>query len=126
MQLSDEKTPLRLVGIEEPESALHPAAAGALMEALSEAASQTQIVVTSHSPDLLDKVDVDEHTLLAVTSEESTTRIAPIDKASLKVIRDHLFTPGELLRMDQLEPDREALARQEHDPLLAGKGETGA
>lgn len=45
---------LRLVGIEEPETALHPAAFAALREALQRASEQTQVLVTSHSPDLLE------------------------------------------------------------------------
>src|SRR5690606_28159745 len=44
----------RLVGIEEPEVALHPAAAGVLTDSLQEASNYAQILVTSHSPDLLD------------------------------------------------------------------------
>ena len=43
-----------LVGIEEPEVALHPAAVGALLDALREASQSTQVIVTTHSPDLLD------------------------------------------------------------------------
>lgn len=43
-----------LIGIEEPEVALHPAAAGVLIDALRDAQLHSQILVTSHSPDLLD------------------------------------------------------------------------
>jgi len=64
------------------------------------------------SPDLLDQMDLETDTLLAVDFQAGVTRIAPIDKASRSIIRDHLYTPGELLRMDQIEPDREDLARQ--------------
>lgn len=111
-QLTERTKPVSLVGIEEPETALHPAASGALMDALREAASHTQILVTSHSPDLLDQVNLETDGLLAVASYEGTTMIAPIDDASLKAIREHLYTPGELLRLDQLEPDRKDLDRQ--------------
>ena len=48
----------RLVGIEEPEVALHPAAAGVLIDGLRDAAEQAQILVTSHSPDLLDNGEI--------------------------------------------------------------------
>lgn len=104
-QISEGKKPLTLVGIEEPETSLHPAASGALMDALREAATHTQIIVTSHSPDLLDQVDLDSDRLLAVAHEHGTTRIAFLDKASRQAIREQLYTPGELLRLDQLEPD---------------------
>lgn len=120
-QLANRKSPVSLVGIEEPETALHPAAAGALMGALREAASHTQVIVTSHSPDLLDQIDPEADTLLVVRATKGTTEIAPADSASRKAIKKHLSTPGELLRLDQLEPDEEDLKRQEQLPLFDEK-----
>jgi predicted ATPase len=112
-QYAGQSTGASLVALEEPETSLHPAAAAALMDGLREATEHTQIIITSHSPDLLDQLDLEADTLLAVDFQDGVTRIAPIDKASRSIIRDHLYTPGELLRMDQLEPDREDLAKQE-------------
>jgi predicted ATPase len=123
-QLARRIGPVSLVGIEEPETALHPAAAGALMDALREAASHTQVLVTSHSPELLDQVNLETDTLLAVFSRDGNTGIAPIDLASRTVIRNHLYTPGELLRLDQLAPDKKDLKRQAQLDLF-GKGEKG-
>jgi predicted ATPase len=111
-QLANGHSSVSLVGIEEPETALHPAAAAALMDALREAAERTQVIVTTHSPDLLDQVDPSKETLLVAISEHGNTRIAPIDKASREALQMHLSTPGELLRWDQLEPDREDLLTQ--------------
>ncbi|MBK1837837.1 AAA family ATPase [Azospirillum sp. YIM B02556] len=101
--------PPLLIGLEEPEVALHPAAAGVLLSALREGARHCQIIVTSHSPDLLDNPDIPIDSLLAVENHEGLTCIGPIDEASKQMLRDHLFTPGELLRQRQLSPDREAL-----------------
>lgn len=112
MQLVERKDPVRLVGIEEPETALHPAAAGALMDALREAAAHTQVLLTSHSPDLLNEVQPDVDELLVVLGREGRTQIATVDQASHEAIRTLLFTPGELLRMDQLFPDDKDLQRQ--------------
>lgn len=112
MQLAGPERVVSLVGIEEPESALHPAATGALVEALREAATRTQVIVTTHSPDLLDQTRTESDRLLAVQSDEGETQIAPLDAASRETIRDHLYTAGELLRMDQLRPDAEDLKRQ--------------
>ncbi len=102
-----------LVGIEEPETALHPAASAALREALNRASEQTQIIVTSHSPDLLDDPSIADDSILAVISEGGETRIAPLDEASRQAMRSHLFSAGELLRLNQLAPDREFLDAQE-------------
>ena len=94
-----------LVGIEEPESALHPAAGGVLIDSLTDASQWTQVMVTSHSADLLDNDAIPDTSILAVLSEEAETRIGPLDEAGRSALRDHLFTAGELLRMDQLRPD---------------------
>lgn len=112
MQLANRRNRVCLAGIEEPETALHPAAAGALMDSLREAAANTQVLLTSHSPDLLDSFDPDADTLLVVQANQGTTDIGPADPASLDSIRNHLYSAGDLLRMDQLQPDREALVRQ--------------
>jgi predicted ATPase len=97
----------RLIGIEEPEAALHPAAAGVLTDGLRDAAEYSQVLVTSHSPDLLDDDDIPEGAILAVVSEDGETRIGPLDGAARSVLKDHLYTAGELLRMNQLQPDPE-------------------
>lgn len=102
-----------LVGIEEPETALHPAAGAALREALVRASASTQVLVTSHSPDLLDDRNIDADAVLAVVSEAGETKIAPLDDASRQMMRDHLYSAGELLRMNQLAPDRESIEQQD-------------
>lgn len=94
-----------LVGIEEPEVALHPAAAAVVRDALVRASTRSQILVTSHSPELLDDASIAVETLLAVSANAGVTRIAPADEASRKAIREGLFTAGELLTLNQLEPD---------------------
>jgi predicted ATPase len=101
------------VGIEEPETALHPAAGSALREALARASTQSQVIVTSHSPDLLDDPELNSDSILAVVSEGGETRIAPLDAASRKAMRDRLYSAGELLRLNQLAPDRAILDSQE-------------
>jgi len=101
-----------LVGIEEPETALHPAASAALREALVRASSKTQIIITSHSPDLLDDSQLSADSLLAVVSEAGETHIAPLDEASHEAMRSQLFSAGELLRLNQLAPSKTVLASQ--------------
>jgi predicted ATPase len=99
-----------LVGIEEPEVALHPAAAGVLRDILHEASRHTQILITSHSGDLLDDEHLGVETILAVYSADGATLIAPVDETGRTALRDHLYTAGELLRLDQLRPDPSARA----------------
>lgn len=117
-QFAGTDLPVQLVGIEEPETALHPAAASALMEALREATPQTQVLVTSHSADLLDQLDATADALLVVASDNGNSWIASPDSASVEAIRKHLYTPGDMLRMDQLQPDPEEIQRQEQLDLF--------
>jgi predicted ATPase len=95
-----------LVVIEEPETGLHPAAAGVLFDALKEASLLGQVLVTSHSPDLLDNPAVPTDSILAVEALEGSTTIAPLNEAGRSTLQDRLYTAGELLRMDQLKPSQ--------------------
>ena len=99
-----------LVGIEEPEIALHPAATGVLLDGIQDAANRTQIIITSHSPDLLDNKDLNVDSILAVEARAGNTVIARVDEAGRSVVRKKLYTTGELLRRDQLQPDPVSVA----------------
>lgn len=105
----NKRTPL-LIGLEEPEMALHPAAASVLLAALRDASQSVQILVTSHSPDLLDNPDISTESVLAVENDAGLTRIGSLDQAGREMLKEQLFTPGELLRQNQLAPDPNALA----------------
>lgn len=98
-----------LVGIEEPEVALHPDAAAVLRDALYTAARSTQVVVTSHSPDLLEDKGVEAQSIVGVVNLNGETKIGPLDEAGRSAIRDRLYTAGELLRLGQLAPDIETI-----------------
>lgn len=115
-QVGDQTRPT-LVGLEEPETALHPAASSALREALVRASARTQVLVTSHSPDLLDDASIGSESILSVIASVGETKIAPIDEAGRKVLADHLFTAGELLRLNQIQPDRKVLEAQNQKQL---------
>lgn len=115
-----------LVGLEEPETALHPAAAEVLLDSLREASESRQVLVTSHSPDLLDRGGVTDAEILAVVSEGGQTRIGAIDEASRSVLRDGLFGAGELLRMDQLRPEVRQPAALPDSSVLFGASPPGS
>lgn len=103
-----------LVGLEEPETALHPAAAGVLRDCILEASRHVQVLVTSHSADLLDDPRIDHEMLRAVEATGGRTNIGSLDDASRTALRDRLYTAGELLRAGQLspEPDEAGAAAQ--------------
>ncbi len=100
-----ERYPLTVIGLEEPEAGLHPAAAGVLFDSLIEASHLRQVIVTSHSPDLLDREDIPENSVKAVAMREGRTIIGGADEAGRAALRERLYTAGELMRMDQLRPE---------------------
>lgn len=103
-----------VVGIEEPETALHPAATQALVDALDEATQRTQIILTTHSADLLSGRDITPGQVLVVRNQGGQTQITPVDPASREIIEKELYTLADLQRMDQLNLDEADLKRQEH------------
>ena len=94
-----------LIGIERPEASCHPAASGVLADVLLEASQRAQVVVTSQSADLLDLETIPCESILVAVSEDGATRLGRLDETSRSMLRDNVFTAGELLRMDQLSPD---------------------
>ena len=101
----DQDANVSLVAVEEPEAALHPAAARVLLDSLIESSEQVQILLTSHSADLLDRSEISAENLLAVENHEGVTRIGTIDAAARDALKQNLMTAGELLRQGQLIPD---------------------
>ena len=103
-----------------PRSALNQppetAQAPQILEVLVDAARFRQVVVTTHSPDLLDFRDLQDDQLRVVTNPHNTTVIADLADTSRRAIREHLFTTGELMRAGELEGDADsavALADQQ-------------
>ena len=91
-----------LVAIEEPETGIHPAAVGILLYSMIERSNFVQVLVTSHSADILDHKDLPLDAILSVEMAAGETRIGRPDAASRSILKKRLFTAGELLRMGQL------------------------
>lgn len=94
--------PPSLVAIEEPETSLHPAAMHALVDALDEATGRTQILLTSHSADLLDNETIRPENVRVVEMVNGETVITPVDEASVEIVQKGLNTLGGLERDDLL------------------------
>ncbi len=101
-----------VVGIEEPETALHPAAMRALVAALDEATLRTQILLTTHSPDLLDAAEIKPANVRVVQMIDGQTVIGKVDEASVEIVQRELNSLGGLERENQLEPDLDDQDRQ--------------
>jgi len=101
-----------VVGIEEPETALHPAAMHALVDALDDATQRTQIVLTTHSAELLSSPNITPAQVLVVRNRDGKTQITPMDPASREIINEDLYSLSDLQRMDKLDLDEADVQRQ--------------
>ena len=91
-----------LICLEEPELAIHPGAMAVLSDTMVEAALRGQVLVATHSPDLIDRLPIDS--IRAVTAEDGSTRVGKVADHQLKSVREDLFSPGELHSMEGLQP----------------------
>lgn len=90
-----------LLGIEEPEFAIHPGALTALAELLDEASLSSQILLTTHSPELMDRIPIDY--LRVVGTKDRATTIERVSGQQVEAVKRKLFLPGELHRMEGLQ-----------------------
>ena len=111
-QNDDTDAEIPLIALEEPEVAIHPAAMQIILESIIEGSRIRQIIVTSHSADLLDNKILSTEEIRSVISYKGSTAVAKINPAARMVLRDNLYSVGELLRLNQLEPDETELAKQ--------------
>ena len=88
--------------IEEPEATMHPGALGAVLDLVEHASRDMQVVVTTHSPDVLDASWIEGRHLRIVQWENGATEILPASDASQRIIGDGVMRAGELLRSNAL------------------------
>jgi predicted ATPase len=94
----------RFVAVEEPEATVHPAAAEIVFAALADGAYRRQVLVTTHSADILDLKEIGDQYLRVVEYEDGRTVMRPPGEAARSLVGDKLFTYGELLRDGELHP----------------------
>lgn len=97
-----------VVTIEEPEATVNPAVTEIVVQTLMDASKEKQVLVTTHSPDILDYKEIGDNQIRVVTMKQGNTLISPLSQSSREAIREQLYTPGELLRLNELNPDTEA------------------
>ena len=91
--------------IEEPEATIHPGALGAVLDLIRRAAKTMQVVVTTHSPELLDAKWIKDDNLRIVSWQEGASHLLRPSAATRDVMRNHLMGAGELLRSNALHPE---------------------
>ena len=93
-----------LIAIEEPEASIHSGALGVILDVLHDAGRSSQIVVTTHSPDILDAKWIRDRHLRLVSWDDGITRIDAMAPSVKRAMAEQLFGAGELLRSNALAP----------------------
>lgn len=95
-----QQPPRPLVVIEEPETNIHPGALGVLADLLKEASLRSQILVTTHNPDLIEHFGPD--VLRVVEKSDGVTHAGPVAHDQQEAIRQMLFSTAEIMKMEGL------------------------
>ncbi|WP_437642075.1 AAA family ATPase [Sorangium sp. So ce854] len=89
-----------LLGFEEPELGVHPGAIPLLFDFLREASTRGQVLLTTHSPDLLDLVPIDD--VRVVERRSGATTVARVEERQRELVRKRLMSTSDLLHAEGL------------------------
>ena len=95
--------PVEVIGIEEPELTVHPGAIPLLYDFLKEASLRSQILVTTHSPDLLELIDAND--VRVVLRDDDGTTVAPMAVDQRESVRQGLLSLGDILKTEGFQQD---------------------
>jgi len=101
-----QEPPPFLLAIEEPELTVHPGVLPILADLIKEAAEKrTQVIITTHSPDLISQFDAKDLRIVEWNYHDGTT-IGPVEENQIAIINEKLFSAGDLLRIEGLRASR--------------------
>ncbi|MBN1199574.1 MAG: AAA family ATPase [Bacteroidales bacterium] len=100
--------PLSVVGIEEPELTIHPGAIPLLMDFFNQAKDHSQILITTHSPELLDCIN-DSENIRVVRRGKGITSVKKMEKDQINAVKNGLFSLGELHRIEGLQGEQTSI-----------------
>ncbi len=75
------------------------------MDILLDGAERSQVLLTTHSPDILDNKRLLDSQIIAIQSTKGAAQITPPAKTTRDMIKQGLYTAGELLRSGELQID---------------------
>jgi predicted ATPase len=96
-----QRPPVPVIGIEEPELTVHPGAIPLLYDYLVQAQKSSQVIVTTHSPELLDLVDPQD--VRVVMRHEGVTSVARMRESQRQTVQERLMTLGDIMRTEGLQ-----------------------
>jgi predicted ATPase len=98
-----QETPPGLLVLEEPELMVHPGVLTMLSEEFKEAAERMQIIVTTHSPDLVDQFAPEEVRVASIS--DGGSKISRVKQSQLVAVKKKLMSLKEFMSSEGLLPD---------------------
>ena len=89
-----------VIALEEPELTVHPGAIPVIADAIKEASRSSQIIVSTHSTELVDHFEPEQ--IRAVEMVDGVTRVSPVNAVQVRAVKEKLFTLGELMSSEGL------------------------
>jgi predicted ATPase len=84
-----------IIALEEPEQTVNPGVLTVLADSIKEVSRRSQILITTHSPNLLDQFSAEF--VKTVEYVGGRTKVDSVNPNQMQIVRDRLFTLGELL-----------------------------
>jgi predicted ATPase len=93
----------KLLVIEEPELSVQPGVMAVLAEAFSEASEETQIIITTHSPSLVDHFKPEQ--VRVVTLEDGLTKVSRVKSTQIEAVKRNLMSMQDFMLAEGLQPE---------------------
>ncbi len=91
-----QKPTIPVVGIEEPELTVHPGALPMVYDYLVQASEVSQVILTTHSPIILDVADIARDRIFVVERTGGQTVVRRVSDQQLAPVREKLLSLGDL------------------------------
>jgi len=93
------------IALEEPESTVHPAALAVLLDILAVGSESGQLLVSTHSPEVIDWPGIGLNSIRLVEWMDGETFVSTVGKAAESMVAEKLMSPGEMMKSNALLPD---------------------
>jgi predicted ATPase len=97
-----------ILAIEEPELTVHPGAIRLIVDYIRQASQRSQVILTTHSPELLDMVEPEDVRVVErIVGEdgEASADVRPLAARQRQAVRDALLSLGDLARTEGLQSE---------------------
>jgi len=119
-----QEPPVPVIAIEEPELTVHPGAIPLVADFLIQASRRSQVLVTTHSPELLDCVDASAVRVVS-RSPEPGTMVSPMSATQGEAVRCGLLSLGEVLRLEGFQTEFQYPPDDDPGPAAADNDSDG-